>query len=141
MAVSISTAPHNTPPPRRAELLLAATVYAAEAGHVEQEASLAGGVSGIAVASAADGKRQMIGACEAEGGLDVLWVGRMHNERGMSGKLGCIAYAKLFVLRFAGVEDRSSESSRKGCETGIARLRDQNRRDLLRNAGPPEKRK
>ena len=114
--------------------------YAAEAGHVEHDASLAGRVSGIAVASAADSERQMIGAYEAQGGLDVLWVGRTHYERGMRVKLGCIALAKLLILRVAGAEDCSSQSPRKGCEVGIARLRDRKRGDLLRKAGLREKR-
>ena len=79
--------------------------HTAEAGHVEHKASIAGGVSGIAVASAAYGERQMVGACEAQGGLDVLRVGGMHYERGMRGKLGRIAFAKLLVLWVAGAED------------------------------------
>ena len=32
-------------------------------------------------------------------------------------KLGGIAFAKLFVVRFAGAEDGSGEPSRKGCES------------------------
>ena len=115
--------------------------HTAEAGHVEHKASIAGGVSGIAVASAADGERQMIGACEAHGSLDVLWVGGMHYERGMRGKLGCIDFAKLLVLRVAGTEDCSGKSSRKGCEIGIAGFRDRKRRDLPRKAGPRQERK
>ena len=99
--------------------------------------SIAGGVSGIAVASAAHGERQMVGACEAQGGLDVLWVGGMHYERGMRGKFGRIDFAKLLVLRVARAEDCSGKSSRKGCEVGIARLRDRKCRELpLRKAGP-----
>src|SRR5271156_987920 len=113
----------------------------AEAGHVEHEASLASGVSGIAVAPAADGERQMIGACEAQGDLDVLWVHWMYYEVGMCVKLGCIAFAKLLVLRVAGAKDGSRESSRKGREMGLARLRERKRRELLRKAGPRKKRK
>ncbi len=66
------------------------------------------------MASASDGERQMIGSCEAQGGLNVLWAGRTEHERGMCVKLGSIAFAKLFVLRLAGAEDISSKSSCKG---------------------------
>jgi hypothetical protein len=54
----------------------------------------------------------MVGACEAEGGLDVLKVSGMHDERGMRGKLGCIDFAKLLVLGVAGAEYFSGKSSR-----------------------------
>jgi hypothetical protein len=64
------------------------------------------------VASAPHRKRQMVGACEAEGGLDVLKVSGMHDERGMRGKLGCIDFAKLLVLGVAGAEYFSGKSSR-----------------------------
>jgi hypothetical protein len=59
----------------------------------------------------------------------------MHYERGMCGKLGCIDFAKLLVLRVAGAKDFSSKSSRKGCEIGIAGFRDRKRRDLPRKTG------
>jgi hypothetical protein len=82
-----------------------------------------------------------MGACEAQGGLDVLWVGGMDDERGMRGKLGCIDFAKLLVLRVARAEDGPRESSRKGCEIGVAGFRDRKRRDLPRKAGPRQERK
>ena len=65
LAVSISTAPHNIPPPMRARAFVGRNVYAAEAGHVEDDATVATGLGRIAVTSAADGERQMIGGCEA----------------------------------------------------------------------------
>ena len=104
--------------------LVGSNGHTAEAGHVEHKASIAGGVSGIAVASAAYSERQMVRACEAKGCLDVLWVGGMHDEHGMRSKLGRIDFPKLLVFRVARAKDLSSKSSRKGREAGIARLRD-----------------
>jgi hypothetical protein len=66
----------------------------------------------------------MPGPYEAQSGLDVLRVDRMHYERGMLVKLGRIAFSKLFVLRVAGKEDISSKSSCKGVlsDSGASRL-------------------
>ncbi len=91
------------------------------------------------MAAAADGERQMIGACEAQADLDVPWVDWTYYELGMRVKLGCIAFAKLLVLRVAWAKDRSRESSRKGREVGVARRRERTRRGLLRKAGPGKK--
>jgi hypothetical protein len=65
----------------------------------------------------------------------------MHYKRGMRGKLGCIDFAKLLVLRVARAEDFSGKSSRKGCEIGVAGFRDREPRDLPRKAGPRQERK
>src|SRR5580698_1529736 len=113
--------------------------HAPEARHVEHQASFAGRVSGIAVASATDGERQVIGGCEAQGGLYVLCVGWTHYDCGMRRKLGCITLAQLFVRWVSRAEDCSSQSPRESCEVSIARLRDRNGRNLLRKAGPCEK--
>jgi hypothetical protein len=65
----------------------------------------------------------------------------MDNERGMRVKLGCIAFAQLFVLRIARAKDTSGKSSCKSCEVGIRQLRDGKRCGLLRKAGPCQERK
>src|SRR5580692_7415764 len=103
--------------------------HTAEARHIEHQASIAGRVSGIAVASATDGDRQMIGGCEAQGGLDVLGVSWTHYQCGMRGKLGCIALAKLLVLRVSrrkivpvSLRARAARLVSLGIETGIAAI-------------------
>ena len=109
----------------------------AEARHVEHDATLTGGVTSIIMASAADSERQMIGPSEAQNGLDVVRVDGTDYERGMLVKLGCIAFAKLFIFRVAGTEDISSKSPCEGCEVGIARLQDRKPGDLLKSWPSP----
>src|SRR5580692_8317783 len=96
--------------------------YPAEAGHVEHNASLAGEVAGIAVAPAADSEGQTIGPDEAQSGLEVLHIGRMHDERRMRVIFGRVAFAKPLIVRISGSKGCSSQSPHKGCEVSIARL-------------------
>ena len=140
LAVSISTAPHNIPPPRRGIAFVGSNGHVAEAGHVEHETSLAGGVSGIAVASAADGEWQMIGVLRSPA---VAWMSC--GLAGCTTSAGCAANLAAYPMRscsyFASPGRKTVPVSPRAKAVSLASLGFEtgSRRGLLRKAAPREK--
>lgn len=71
------------------------------------------------MASAADSEGQTIGPDEAQSGLEVLQVDRMHDERRMRVIFGRVDFAKPFIVRIAGSKGCPSQSPDKGLEIDI----------------------